>query len=545
MRKAIVILICIASAPRAFAQLQEFPIRYVNSDVVYIQGGTAAGLKEGMHLNVRRPLAGQTALLASPVAELLVISVASTSAACEIVRTSVMLQPGDLAFINATDLEEHKEAKAETEVYTQIVEFTEGNPLEEELRDRVPKPPLREVNRLGGRIGFEQDTIIDRSGLGMDSSQQGITFKFDFTRIGNSHWNLGGYWRARISARKRTVQNESLTDVMQRVYQFGLRYDNPQSRFVVGVGRLMVPWASSLSTLDGGYVGIRLGKSVTVGTFAGTTPDPTAWNYDPRRQLGGAFGSLERGSFDHIRYTMTAGVAVSRLDWKPERQFLFVENGMLLGRKISIHHNVEADYESVDRFASADKFSLTRSFATLRVQPVSRLTLDLSHNYFRVLPTPDERLIVTQQLGNLLFRGLNAGARVELPYGFAVFANGGKASRSEDPEASWNGTGGASVKLPKTGLRLEGRFSRYSGSVGAGNYRSVGLRSDNGSRWRFELEGGDQRFDSVFLSNDRTWYGTGGTDVFFGRFSLGFRGTRYYGTTQKYDQLRGTVDFRF
>jgi hypothetical protein len=545
MRKIMFVAMGLVFAESGYAQLKQFPIRYVSSDVVYIQAGTAAGLKEGMHLNVRRPAPGQTALLAPAVAELLVVSVASTSAACEIVKTSVMLEPGDQVFVDATDLEEHKEAIAETEVYTQVVEFTSGNPLEEELRERVPKPPLREINRFGGRIGFEQDSIIDRSSLGQDSSQQGVTFRFDFTRIGNSHWNLGGYWRARVSARKRSVQNESLTDVMQRVYQFGLRYDNPQSRLVAGLGRLMVPWAGSLSTLDGGYLGIRVGKTVTVGTFAGTTPDPTAWNYDPRRQLGGVFANFERGSFERMRYTLTGGVALSRLDWNPERQFLFVENGMLLGRKISIHHNVEADYQSVDRFASTSKFSLTRSFATLRVQPISRLTLDLSHNYFRVLPTPDERLIVTQQLGNLLFRGLNAGARVELPYGLAVYANGGKASRSEDPEASWNGTGGVAIKVPKTGFRVEGRFSRYSGSVGAGDYRSVSLRRENSQRWRLELEGGDQRFDSPFAPDNRTWYGMGGGDIFFGRFSFGFRGTRYYGSTQKYDQLRGSVDFRF
>jgi hypothetical protein len=530
----------------AFAQQpRSFSVRYVSGDVVYLQGGSAAGLREGMHLVVKRPRPGESSLLSPAVAELVVISVASTSAACEIVKADVALQPGDEALVSPDDVAEQTAAATDGETFAQVVEFTGGDPLEDELRENVPKAKLREVNRLGGRIGFEQDSILDRTGLGQDSHQQGITFRFDFTRIGNSHWNLAGYWRARISARKRSREEESLTDVLQRVYQFGLRYENPQSRYTLGLGRIMVPWASSLSTLDGGYFGIRLGKNLTTGAFAGSTPDPTAWSYDPARKLGGAFASVDMGNFERVRYTLTGGVAVSRLHWKPERQFLFVENGILVGRKVTIHQNLEADYRSLDRFASDKAVSLTRSFSTIRVQPVNRLSVDLSHNYFRVLPTPDERLIPLGQLDNLLFRGLNAGARLELPLGMAVYASGGQSSRSEDREASRNRMAGLSARIPGLGMRAEGRVSRFSGTVGTGDYRSVSLRKDSSDRWRLELEAGDQRFDSLLSAGDRTWYGMGSADLFVGHFVLGFRGARYRGATQKYDQLRATLDFRF
>jgi len=533
------------TAAPAFAQLRAFPIRFVNGDVVYLEGGSAAGLKEGMRLSVKRPGPGQSALQANPVAELVVLSVASTSAACEIVRREVTLQAGDQAFVSLQDLETSNAAAIESEAFAQIVEFDAGgDPLEEELRARVPKAPLSEVNRFQGRIGFEEDSVFDRSGAGQNSHQQGITFRFDFTRIGDSYWNLEGYWRARISATKRSLDQQPITDVLQRVYQFGLRYGNPRSRLVMGFGRVLVPWASSLSTLDGGYVGVRLNRTVTVGSFAGTTPDPTAWNYDPDRQLLGVFASLDRGSFEHAHYALTGGVAVSRLSWEPERQFAFVENGILLGRKLSLHHNVEADYRSVDRFASTRAVSLTRSFATLRYQPVERLSLDLSHNYFRVLPTPDERLIVTQQVDNLLFRGLNAGARLEIVRGLTAYGSAGQSGRSGDGKMSWNRMGGVSVQVPRTGLRAEARYSRFSGTVGAGNYRSVLLRRETSQRFRIEVEGGDQTFEGLFMSS-RTWYGTGSMDVYAGRFIFGFRGTRYHGSAQKYDQLRTSVDFRF
>ena len=534
----------VCGAALSVAQLRSFSIRYINNDVVYLQGGSAAGLKEGMRLTVKRPGAGESPLLAPSVAEIVVISVASTSAACEIVREEVSIRVGDQAFISSQDLEKQDPTSSETQTFAQIIEFTGVDPIEEELRENIPRPPLGEENRLSGRVGFELDSIFDRSGAGLHSHQQGVVFRFDYTRIGNSHWNLGGYWRGRINSTKRPREQESINDVLQRVYHFGLRYDNPQSSYAIGLGRVLVPWAPSLNTLDGGYFGVKVGKSTTVGAFGGTTPDPTAWNYDPDRQLVGAFVSIDRGSFEKTRYAVTTGLAVSRLDWKSERQFMFVETGVLMGSKVSFHHNIEVDYQSADRFASSSPIAVTRSFATVRVQPVPRLSLDLSHNYFRVLPTFDERLIVTQALDNLLYRGFNGGARVELAHGIAVYGSGGQSSRTGDASGSWNGMGGVSARIPKTGFRADARYSRFNAAIGSGSYRSISFRRDSSDRWHFQLEGGDQHFET-FFTDSTTWYGMGTVDIFVGRFVLGFRGTLYRGTFQSYDQLQGSLDFRF
>jgi hypothetical protein len=423
------------------------------------------------------------------------------------------------------------------------VEFTDEDPLEEEVREYLPKPPLPEINRFRGRIGFEEDAILDHSAAQLNSYQQGITFRFDFTRIGSTHWNLDGYWRARVNSRKGT--QDSLTDVLQRVYHFGARYDSPESRYVAGFGRLLVPWASSLSTLDGGYFGRKIGQPGTIGIFAGSTPDPTAWDYDPNRQLGGAFVSIQAGSFERVRYTSTTGFALSRLHWKPERQFLFAENGVLIGRKLNLHHDLEVDYRSGARFASQQAVSISRSFFTARVQPVSRLSFDLNHNYFRVLPTADPRLAATGLLDNILFQGLNGGARAELPYGFAVYGNAGRSKRSEDQTASWSRMAGLLTRVPRTGFRADLRYSHFTGSVASGRYRSVSFRKENSEHWRLEIQAGDQRFDALLGSASRSWFGMGTVDVFLGRFVLVLSTTRYRGGDQNYDQFRTGLDYRF
>jgi len=92
-----------------------------------------------------------------------------------------------------------------------------------------------------------------------------------------------------------------------------MQYANPNSRWVAGFGRLYLPWASSLETIDGGYFGRQVGKAVTTGVFAGTTPDSTSWNYNPHRRMAGAFVSFEGGTFEETRYTSTFGLGISSI----------------------------------------------------------------------------------------------------------------------------------------------------------------------------------------------------------------------------------------
>jgi hypothetical protein len=529
-----------------FAQLRSFTVKFIASDVIYIDGGSAAGLREGTRLTIKRPEAGQSPLMAPPIANLVVISVASTSAACEIVNAETPIQPGDAAFVDPKDLASVSAASLEAPTYAQVVEFRDDDPLEAELRENLPKPPLPEVNRLGGRIGFEEDGTFDHSPAHLNSQQQNVTFRFDFTRIGNTYWSLDGYWRARLNSTNSADPNQqSFNDLLQRVYHFGLRYDSPESRYVAGFGRLLVPWASSLSTLDGGYFGRKIGQPATVGVFAGSTPDPTAWNYDPNRQIGGIFVNFETGSFDRAKYSSTTGIAISRLHWRPDRQFLFAENGVLIGPKLSFHHNVEVDYQSAGQFASTQRVSLSRSFLTARVQPFRRVSFDINHNYFRILPTADPRLAATGLLDNILFQGLTGGTRVEGPYGLTFYGTTGRSKRSEDQTASWNRIGGVTARIPKTGLRADVRYSQFTGTIATGRYRSVSVRRESSQRWRFEIEGGDQRFDSLLGSRSNSWFATSTVDVFFGRFVAVLSATGYRGGDQNYDQFRTGLDYRF
>ena len=147
---------------------------------------------------------------------------------------------------------------------------------------------------------FEQNGIIDHTG-GSHTFQEGVVLRADMTRIGGSYWNFTGYWRGRLNSSSNAFAEQTLNELLSRTYHIELTYNNPASRYTAGFGRLLLPWAPSLNTIDGGYFARRMAKHVTTGIFGGSTPDPTAWNYDPHRQMFGVFTSFDAGSFEDGR----------------------------------------------------------------------------------------------------------------------------------------------------------------------------------------------------------------------------------------------------
>ncbi|HJT89001.1 MAG TPA: hypothetical protein VJ732_14125, partial [Bryobacteraceae bacterium] len=429
----------------------------------------------------------------------------------------------------------------------QTVAFTEGDPIEEELREYVPKNPSPAVNQFRGQVSYEESILSDHA-ANIQTMQEGLVLRADMTRIGGTYWNFTGYWRGRLSSQSGAATLTTLNDLINRTYQIGFNYNNPNSRYVGGFGRFLLPWAPSLSTMDGAYFARRLGSAFTAGMFAGSTPDPTAWNYDPNRQMAGAFVAFEHGLYNGVRYTGTAGVAVTRSHWRPERQFLFFENNLLINTRFSLYYDLEAD--QLARELTPDGRNgprLARSFVTLRYQPVRRLSIDLSHNYFRDVPTFDTRLLGTGLLDQFLFQGFSGGVRVEVARGASVYGNLGRSRGNQDAKAALNYSGGVTfnrfLTLP---FRVDLRYSHFNSTFGNGAYESVTWSRDLGDKLRFSFEGGLQSLKSIYTNQDRSKYVNSSLDYLIGtHFILGAGWTLYRGGVQNYDQTFIDVGYRF
>lgn len=522
----------------------EFKVKYVAQDAVYLLGGKNDGLAEGMKLSIRRRGEGDLPV----IAELEVVSVAASSAVCDVKKLTGEIHAGDIAYMSQLDAEILAQTRAVggSRKYPQVVTFTEGDPLDEEAREEVPRPPLPEVNRARGRIGLDFSGVSSRGSVAASSHQIGGVLRADITRIGGTYWNLSGYWRGRLNSRSYAGQ-PTLQDLINRTYHLSMTYNNPKSSWVAGFGRLYLPWASSLDTLDGGYVGRRVGHGATAGVFAGSTPDPTSWNYDPQRRIAGAFVNFEGGSFDSVHYSSTSGLALTSLGWTIDRPFVFFENGIFYKRFLSIYQSAQIDDPHAPPGMTKAGAGLSRSYITLRVQPHNRISFDFNHNYFRDVPTFSQQLISTGLLDKYLFQGFSAGVRVQPVRHITLYTDLGRSNRTGDQKSSINQLYGITWdRLWKTGLRADLRYSKFDSSFGSGTYRSLSLSRNFGERLHWQVQAGRQTLVSSFTGQgDSRFLNFSADAALAAHYFIQADYTAQRGGAFDYDQWIFTFGYRF
>jgi hypothetical protein len=530
-----------------------FRVKYVAEGVAYLEGGRAQGLTEGMKLEVQDSSLpakqGDSANAADPrvVAELEVSAVAETSAVTDIHTPKRPVKVGDLAYLSSGDAEAlvQKRALSATRQYPAVVSFTEGDTLDEEVREEIPRSPLPSVNRARGRLGFDTIETISHGTSSVSSTDVGVVFRGDITRIGGTYWNLSGYWRGRITKESAAAQ-QTLQSLINRTYHLNMTYDNPNSTLVAGFGRLYLPWAPSLDTIDGGYFGKRLSKGTTLGVFGGSTPDPSSWDYSPNRAMGGTFINFEGGQYDGLHYSATTGAGVGMANWAIDRPFVFFEDSVSYKRDIAIYESAQLDRPKGNSQVPSPGPGLGRNFFTLRVNPHPRLELDFNYNYFRDVPTFNANLVGTTLLDKYLFQGFSAGGRLEVWRQVWLSTNLGRSSGTGDAKASLNQMYGFTYgRVPWLNMRADLHYARFNSSFGNGSYQAFSLSRQMSDRLRLEVLMGQQNFASALTTNTRGRFVTCTVETTLGpHYYLQGNFTTNRGS-MSYDQFMFSLGYRF
>ena len=358
-------------------------------------------------------------------------------------------------------------------------------------------------------------------------------------------------------------------------------YENPHSPWVAGFGRLYLPYATSLDTIDGGYTGRRLKEGVTTGIFLGSTPNPTSFGYAPNRQMGGAFINFQGGSYEDLRYTSTTGGGLQMLSWAPDRPFLFFENGIYYKRIFSIYEAAQIDSHETHIYPcpaspglvpqctgqilgtngtytggtftqNGVKWGLGRSFTTVRFSPHPRIEFNVNNTYYRDLPFVDPSTLAGGSIGAGLFdkflsQGTMAGVRVEVLKQIWLSADLGLSSHSGESKQSLNQMFGISFgHLPWVNAHLDARYSRFNSGFGSGNYEAFGFTKNLGEGLQLQILGGQQNFASSLTSADRSSFVNGMLESNLGRhYFVQMGGTVSRGNQMNYDQWIFTFGYRF
>lgn len=546
------------SHPPAATTKNIFHVKYISEGAAYLDAGRNAGLEEGMILHVVHsdPSGGTTEAVRfqgqEPIADLRIFSVADSSSAAEVIKPREDLVVGDIAYLDVESVHQRQDKSdaLESENYPVVVTFSYGDPLDEEVRATAsPLASASIKNQLRGRVGFDFGNLSEPGGF--NSRQVGLMLEADMSRIGGTHWNFTGYWRGNLNTQSTGattgISPTTLNDLINRTYHLGLYYQNPDSVLTMGIGRLYLPYAPSLSTIDGGYIGYKLSQHMTAGLFGGSTPDPTSWSYNPNQHIAGTFVNYEKGDFDHMRFSGTFGLAATSIGGHVGREFAFFETMFSMSRTFSVYNSLQADKARTALGGVSYGTGITQSFTTVRYQPIKLLTFDLNDNYLRNLPTFDPALISTGLLDQYLFQGLSGGVRVELPYRIAISSDVGRSKSSTDTSSSWNQMYGINFgEIRSTGLQLDLRYTKFNSSFGQGTYEFIGLSRNLSEKLHVQVQGGMQHLTSAFSTNSNSRFVTGTVDWTIGpRYFVEGLYSWNTGTSLNYSQANLTFGYRF
>jgi hypothetical protein len=518
-----------------------FEVKYVAEGVAYLTGGRNSGLTEGMKLVVRdaAPSADSSTLQGPVVAELQVVSVAGTSAVTEIHDPRRDVRPGDWAELSEADYRKLGEQPAPS---TLARAFTTVEPLKPEKVDAAPS----EESRMRATVAIDYSGISSSGSTPGHSSSRGMSFSANMTRIAGTSWNLQGNWRGRLTSNTQPDE-ETIQDYLDRTYTIQLFYDNPNSNWVAGFGRLYLPWAVSLDTIDGGYIGRKVASGVTTGIFLGSTPDPSSWHYRPDQQIAGSFLNFERGNYDDFHYTSTIGFAADMLKWQLDRPYLFLENGLSYSQYFSVYHSLIVDSpQGVTTDGITPGAGIGRSYLSVRVKPEQWISFDLSHNYFRDTPTAATALIGTGLVDKLLYQGVNAGVRVEPVRKLAVYTSFGRSDKTGDVTRSLNQMYGVTWnEIWHSGVRADVHYSKFDSSFARGEYRVLSFSRHLGNRTIWEAQVGSQSLNSALTVNQHSLFLDSSFDTNFGRHTFLQSGyTIEHGSQLNYTQWRLSLGYR-
>jgi len=535
----------------AYSVRQSFKIKYIAGDTVYLDGGANSGVRIGMELDINRPHSVATG--ATPansqdvfVASIRVIGIAAASAVTELVTEDHAIRVGDVAELtpkdaaaaagNALSATRGERGNVALGANQDTDSSSAAEPAESNF---VRSPRVKETVEspgMAGRITFDSSAITSFGSTPGTTIQNGVSVQSDMTGILGTHWNLQGYWRGRIN-RHSQFQEPTIEESLNKTYTMQLYYDNPNAKWVAGIGRLYLPWAVSLDTIDGGYLGRKSALGMTTGVFLGSTPDLNSWHYRPNQRIGGSFINFTGGNYDGVHYSSTSGVGVNTIGWKIDRPFAFFENEVSYKGVLSVDHSLIADtLRGVSTNGLRIGPGVSHSYFTAHYKPFQAVSVDLYHNYFRDVPTATTTIVGTGLVDQLLFQGISGGVHLKPTRDVILYATLGASEKTGDSHRSLNQVYGASwSEIARTGLRADFHYSKFDSNFGKGNYQVLSLSRQVTNRAFWNLQIGKQDLLSQFTTNHDSKYITDSIDFNFGRRSYLQSGYTYVnGATLNY-----------
>jgi hypothetical protein len=507
-----------AAAAQDTASVRWAQVSYVSGGQFYISAGRGDGLTEGQELDVVRD--------DSVIATLRVRFLSTTGAACDVVRGSSAIVPGDrVRFRRATAPPGPRDTV------------------------RAPAPPILARRRpreggLHGRVGARYVATRTAPENGQ-LTQPAFDLRLAGSRLGGTPLGLVADVRAR-SARSRFVAGVSTQRSETDVYQLLALWQAPGAPFRAAVGRQYVAGASVL-LLDGALVELNRGRT-SVGAFGGV--EPAGLDFDASIRDYGAYVRLHgapRAGAARAFWSATIGAVGSYRGGDANREFGFLQ-ASYSSPALTLHGAQEVDvYRGVRLAAGERPVSFTSSYVSASYHPASGVGIDAGFDNRRNVRLYRD---ATDPL-TTFDDGYRQGA-----WGALGYSGGHLRVRVEGRTNAGSGSGRSTAitgtagleRLGRAGVGVWLRSTRYSSGDLTGWLHALRVAGDPAAPLHLEVSGGLRHETNppvLIGTREIVWYGAE-ADVGIGRvWYLVLSANRETGAGGSLDQTYLGLSYRF
>lgn len=534
MKRAIPFLLFMVVLSGVSLAAENIVVKYISMEHVYLNAGSADGLAVGSRLNVLGANGTK--------AELEVVFVAAHSASCKVIGPLEQIQVGDRVV-------------PQTPLVTDsiIVADTTTSPVPETAKSEntvSPVRPKRTASPITGNVSFVFYNWNDDTEPNLDFTQATTRLSLKARRLFGQEVTLSVRGRGRFDKRARNFSSGiEDNDWSNKVWEFSLSYDDPNSAFAASAGRILPRRVGAIGYLDGALIETRFSRALRFGLFGGASPD---WMYDdPRLTLTrtGGYLSVSAGTPSTQYFEQAIGMVGEYHGGEVNREFLLLQGRYSRGGNLGLNHSAEIDVNRGWRKERAGKsLELSNLYLSTWFRLSDRLRVTLNYDNRTNYWTYESRSVVDSLFDDQLRQGARGQVDVTLPGQFYLSGSTGYRKRQGDPDPTWSYSGSLrKANAIVQGLSFFAHYAGFDGPTTRGANYSLRVNRTFSGRYTLGSALGNYTYDTDGLAGKRTnrWFELSGQADIGRHYWLGSQFQSESGDDLKGFRIQGELGYRF
>lgn len=478
-----------ARASLAQTSRQYTTVSYLSGDLIYLNAGTNAGIREKSLVEiVRRD---------TVVATLEVQFVSSASSAARLTRGSAVLVGDTARFVPVPTLTPQPLVTAPPATGSTNEQTAAATP--------VASPRKATVRPVTGRLGLRYLMLNTGAGSQGHVTQPAVDLRIEGHQVNGS--SMGFVVDARAYRQR---SGDGRTAGSTRVYQSLVEYQRTNTFPVrIAAGRQLQSALSPIGFFDGLSVDVD-GDHWRVGALGGTQPDYTTFQPSGGIREAGAWLQWHNAPGTGSLLQATLGGVGSYAPDGINREFAMLST-VLVTPTVSVYATQEVDINrGWKRDAASGKgITPTSLFATMRVAVTSSVSVNGGYDSRRNVRLYRDFLTPDVEFDDALRRGYWGGMTISVPHLYVSVDQ----RTSDGATVGTNRSSTASVAVSRVtplGLGFRARGTSYRGPAVRGTLVSGGVEANPMGRFRIEATVGkrsDQYAANNMVPAHTTWVG--------------------------------------